>query len=446
VYGAGLSGAISDSYPKVKEKYKKCYKKYGPDKMFGKYQVMRVSWDLAVANIFSQYNYGNSKKTGKIYTDVKKLVKCIQVLATKYKNCEILIPIGIGCGLAGADWSHVERSIINLKLDNIRFVDTKTKSTTFKVMKNVTNNRELKRINNNAILEIKTRETEDLLDIERQIWRLEDIGYKVILQSPKGNLLPSRALGKYTREHVDVSVPMNGKKVNMRAFKAKLISLKSMMSHKEYVDIPMYEMAYPSAFDHKIPETDEDSDVVVKTVEKTVYLDRVYTFSMYGKIVNHYGFIKRLAESYKIPLATVVKGKIVDPNDKSYLLDGFSEESKELLNLKYEELDENKKAALYKFFGIKGYKVSDYENFLYSSYNIAQFVKGEFDLVDKVDAEGFMNMLEMFKIPNAYDLIYDLAEKGMLVNLDNYPELKHFEIAVYYERYGSDEEDDDILD
>lgn len=332
---------------------------------------------------------------------------------------------------------------INNQADVIRDIVRKEKSMkktiTFTKMY-VQDNRELKKVNDNVILVVRTRNTEDLLDINRQVYRLKDKGYKVILQSPKGNKLPSRALGKYTKEHVNIEI--GG--LSYRQVIAKLVNIKSMMSHKEYVDVPVYEKSYPSAFDHKIPKTDENNNVVTQTVEKTVYLDRTYTITIYGEYC-HNKRIMRLAKSFKLPLSTVIDGELVDPNDQSYLLDGFTEESKELLNLKYEELDENKKAALYKFFGVKGYKVSDYENFLYSSCNISYFVKGELDLIEKVDAEEFMNMLEMFEIPNAYDIIYDLAEKGMLVNLENYPELQHFEEARFYEdSYRDDEED--ILD
>lgn len=309
----------------------------------------------------------------------------------------------------------------------------------FVKMYNVKNNRELKKVNGNVILDVRTREFEDLSDINRQVYRLEKNGYKVILQSPKGNLLPSRALGKYTREHVNIE--LGG--LNHNQVIAKLANIKGMMSHKEYVDVPVYEQSYPSAFEYKVPMTDEGDNVVTQTVEKTVYLDRIYTITVNGKYC-HNKKMKKLAKSFKIPLAKVACGEVLDPNDQSYLLDGFTEESKDLLNLKYEELDDNKKAALYKFFGIKGYKVSDYENFLYSTYSIAQFVKGGFDLIDKVDAEEFMNMLEMFEIPNTYDIMYDLAEKGMLVHLEDYPELKHFEEARFYE--DSYVEDDDILD
>lgn len=456
VYGAGLSGAISKAYPIVKEKYEKCYKKNGSDKMFGKYQVIRVDKNLAVANIFSQYGYGNSGKTGEVYTDVEKLVKCIRAIATTHKDCEILIPIGMGCGLAGADWNYVSRSIINLavnlELNNIGFIDTKKyidikpKDGAFRVMKNVVDNRELKHIHSNLVLNVRTRNTEDLLDINRQIWRLEKEGYKVILQSPKGKLLPARALGKYTREHVNIEI--GG--LNKVQIEAKFANLKSMMSHKEYVGIPMYETSYPSAFNYKTPKTDGDGNRIGEIVEKTVYLNRQYTITVNGEYC-HTKAVKKLAKSFKIPLATVIGNEVIDQNDESYLLDGYNDKSKEILNRKYEELSDNKKEILYEVFGIKEYKVSDYENYLYSTHNFVYFLKGELGLPRPVDAQKLLNVLETFKVDNAYDFLYDQAERGMLTHLEDFPLIQllldkwETETDVFYED-SYIKEDEDPLD
>lgn len=319
-------------------------------------------------------------------------------------------------------------------------------------MYNVKNNRELKKVNGNVILDVRTRNTEDLLDINRQIWRLEKKGYKVIIQSPKGNLLPSRALGKYTKEHVNIEVPvnhyyMNIKSIDMTALEAKLTNLKGMMSHKEYIEIPEYEESdCISAFDHKIPRTDCDGNVITNTVEKTVYLDRLYTFTINGKIVNHYGFIRRLAKSFKIPLATVIGDQIVDPDDESYLLSDCTEDIVKLINEKYKTITPVKKEMLLKFFGTHNSEISEYEDFSYAMINFKMFRFDDLALPNKVDAEEFMNMLESFKVPNAYELLTKQAERGMCRNLGAFPELAKYETAVYYERYSSDEEDDDILD
>lgn len=303
----------------------------------------------------------------------------------------------------------------------------------------VKNNMELKGVNNNVILEIKTRAFEDLSDINRQIYRLEKGGYKVIIQSPKGRLLPSRALGKYTREHVNVE--LGG--LNHNQIIAKLVNIKGMMSHKEYVDVPVYEQSYPSAFDYKVPKTDEDGDVITQTVEKTVYLDRVYTITVNGKYC-HSKKIKKLAKSFKIPLASVVGDKVIDPNDQSYLLEDCTEDTIKLINEKYKTISPEKKEMLLKFFGTHNSDISEYEDFSYAMFNFKMFRFDDLALPNKVDAEEFLCMLESFKVPNAYELLTRQAERGMCRNLESFPELAKYETAVYYERYDSDVED--ILD
>lgn len=299
----------------------------------------------------------------------------------------------------------------------------------------VKDNRELKKVHNNVVLNIRTRNTEDLLDINRQIWRLEKEGYKVILQSPKGKLLPSRALGKYTREHV--SIEIGG--LNKAQIEAKFANLKSMMSHKEYVDIPVYETSYPSAFDYKTPKTDEDDNVVTQTVEKIVYLNKQYTITVNGEYC-HTKAVKKLAKSFKIPLATVIGNEVIDQNDESYLLEDCTENTAKLIKEKYETISPEKKEMLLKFFGTHNSDISDFEDFAYAMINFKMFRFDDLPLPNKVDAEEFNNMLGAFKVPNAYDIMYDLAEKGMLVNLDNYPELKHFEEARFFEDSYVDED------
>lgn len=302
----------------------------------------------------------------------------------------------------------------------------------------VKNNRELKKVNDNVILDIRTREFEDLSDINRQVYRLEKNGYKVILQSPKGRLLPSRALGKYTKHQVNIE--LGGLSHNQVI--AKLANIKGMMSHKEYVDIPVYEESYPSAFDYKVPKTDEDGNIIVNTVEKTVYLDRVYTITVNGKYCHNKKY-KKLAKSFKIPLATVVGDQVVDPDDQSYLLHDCTENVIKLIKEKYETISPVKKEMLLEFFGTHDPDISDFEDFAYAMINFKMFRVDGLPLPNKVDAVRFNNMLGAFKVPNAYDIMYDLAEKGMLVNLEDFPELRQFEEVRFYE---DSYVEDDILD
>lgn len=114
--GAGVSGAIIKKWPVVAERYRDICAYCKPAELLGacQYVIVRPSGvdpenptELKVVNLFSQFNYGNSVKTDVVYTNLKCLVR--GVLKVCYENPEetVYVPHGIGCGLAGADWSEV---------------------------------------------------------------------------------------------------------------------------------------------------------------------------------------------------------------------------------------------------------------------------------------------------------------------------------------------------
>lgn len=157
-YGAGLSGVIAGKYPVVEYMYHAACSAFGK-KSFGyldliplgnntsgeTFMPLRTCPDaLFVANIFSQVEYGNSNKTGKVYTDVIELVSSIIWLLT---NCDESLPVylphhvdsngdhnGIGCGLAGARWTDIcgklNEYVTVDKLKNLYLIDTYTNEVT----------------------------------------------------------------------------------------------------------------------------------------------------------------------------------------------------------------------------------------------------------------------------------------------------------------------------
>lgn len=313
----------------------------------------------------------------------------------------------------------------------------------FTKMYNVKNNRELKKVNDNVILEIKTRNTEDLLDINRQIWRLENAGYKVCILTPRGNIESKRCLKHYTKRHVNVEIPMKDGHIDKIALKAKLNNLKDMMSHKEDIEIPQFEKMY-SAFDTPQPLEEKLS------VEKVVYLDRLYTFSINGKLVNNYDYIKKLAKLYKIPLAETVGNSVIDPafypdNDECLLqyLDGFSEDTKRLFILKYRTKGDAIGSILQRYFGCT--TGNEFEKFVYNLYCFNEFYKGEYSLIDhRVDAVQFRD--DMLSLTGDYDkseeLLEEIAKRGFAFNLEGFPNLKQYSLEYYYDNTPND----DILD
>lgn len=142
-YGAGLSGAISDQFPEVLQAFQHFNKVFNsPDEQLGKHQIVPLAnYDgtndikLAVANIYTQRDYGNSAKTGVVYTNTPLLVKNIKEIAESNPDLPVYIPHavdqngkhgGIGCGLAGEKWENLYPQLQALNLPNLYLLDTFT--------------------------------------------------------------------------------------------------------------------------------------------------------------------------------------------------------------------------------------------------------------------------------------------------------------------------------
>ena len=126
VMGAGLAKAIYEQYPNVKIDYHKSFKHFSKTDIFGKYRLIEISQGLFVANIYSQFNYGNSNKTGIVYTDTQKLINAIKNISETYTQYNIYIPEKIGCGLAGGNWEYIKDEIKGIKASNLFFLNTYT--------------------------------------------------------------------------------------------------------------------------------------------------------------------------------------------------------------------------------------------------------------------------------------------------------------------------------
>ncbi len=120
-YGAGISGAIAKKWPKVEQAYRtQCKKAEKPEIQFH-LQIIKLENDLFCVNVFSQKEYGNSAKTGKIYTDMETLIACLTAIANRAQreNLPVYIPYKIGCGLAGGNWNELANALD--LLDNEKF-------------------------------------------------------------------------------------------------------------------------------------------------------------------------------------------------------------------------------------------------------------------------------------------------------------------------------------
>jgi appr-1-p processing enzyme family len=115
VMGAGVAKNLYQTYPQVKELYHQLAEEYNtPTKRFGLLQPVEISDELIIINSFSQFAYGNSKRTGKVYTDEHVLMKNLKRcdLMAKEKNLTAYVPNQIGCGLAGGDWQRIRQFIL----------------------------------------------------------------------------------------------------------------------------------------------------------------------------------------------------------------------------------------------------------------------------------------------------------------------------------------------
>ena len=101
--GAGLAAAIRKKYPRHYEDYMKT------NAHLGRLVVTQANDDLYIIGIYGQYGYGRDKR----YTDYDALERGLTAVNTfaKSLNLPVYLPYGIGCGLAGGDWTIVKTII-----------------------------------------------------------------------------------------------------------------------------------------------------------------------------------------------------------------------------------------------------------------------------------------------------------------------------------------------
>lgn len=115
--GAGLSKEFITRYPLMKEKYHELCRRTPLLDRLGAFQAVDLSPTLIGINSFSQFYYGNARRTHKLYTDPVKLKANIlaAVELAEAKKLPLFIPANIGCGLAGGNWTDISRFIHKIK-------------------------------------------------------------------------------------------------------------------------------------------------------------------------------------------------------------------------------------------------------------------------------------------------------------------------------------------
>jgi O-acetyl-ADP-ribose deacetylase (regulator of RNase III) len=112
VMGAGIAKQIRDRYPHVFEEYKNVMgTQFTEEQRLGKCQMTTaIPQKLFVANLFGQFRCGGGRIQYTDYGALGMALRSLQRWRTEAcpENFPVYLPHGIGCGLAGGDWSIVE--------------------------------------------------------------------------------------------------------------------------------------------------------------------------------------------------------------------------------------------------------------------------------------------------------------------------------------------------
>lgn len=104
VMGAGLAKQLRGKFDNLFPEYKKFCKEN--KELLGKCQLVKVSEDQYVANLFGQDDYGYNKKHT-VYPALYRALKELKEIAMTEGFQTVGVPYGLGCGLAGGEWSTV---------------------------------------------------------------------------------------------------------------------------------------------------------------------------------------------------------------------------------------------------------------------------------------------------------------------------------------------------
>ena len=118
--GAGVSGAIIKKYPQVAKAYYDSFRHLTPDEIYGMCFTVPVTPTLEIVNSYSQKGYGNTAKTGLVYTNLDYLAHNIRQTVYAFQGKQVFIPYGIGCGLGGETWERVEERIKDLDITVVK--------------------------------------------------------------------------------------------------------------------------------------------------------------------------------------------------------------------------------------------------------------------------------------------------------------------------------------
>jgi O-acetyl-ADP-ribose deacetylase (regulator of RNase III) len=108
---SGIAKQIRERWPEVYNNYMGFWSsREDKSSLLGNVQIVEVSPDKFVVNLFGQEHYGYDGRRYTSYDALYEGLLCIKNMAQKY-NKSIAIPFKIGCERGGADWFIVDAII-----------------------------------------------------------------------------------------------------------------------------------------------------------------------------------------------------------------------------------------------------------------------------------------------------------------------------------------------
>lgn len=111
--GKGIAGTIAKLFPNIYDEYVTICETMNP---LGRVWIVQdKEGDHHIANLFSQYGYGNDGR----YTNYEALAQVLEKLSKRARelNMSLAFPYGMGCNNAGGNWNIVLTMITELCYD-----------------------------------------------------------------------------------------------------------------------------------------------------------------------------------------------------------------------------------------------------------------------------------------------------------------------------------------
>lgn len=110
-FGSGFAGYLNRVFPTAKVRYHQFISQmrehgFGDDINLLGQAAEAVGDGFTVVHCFGQRYYGNSRRTGRCYTNYNAVEQSLATFRKRHPNDVAICPVNMGCGLAGGDWER----------------------------------------------------------------------------------------------------------------------------------------------------------------------------------------------------------------------------------------------------------------------------------------------------------------------------------------------------